>query len=350
MSDSNSADRDLGANERSQTVLQALADPVCTFDDAGQLRWVNEAFERETGYDAATACGSPLTLVVDESAADRIGSLVGTLVDDSERVTETLELELQTRNGERIPTQWHLSSLPAKGGLPGGGVAVLRNISDRKRREERLAEFASVVSHDLRNPLDVALGRAEVLPDIVDVDDDVEQHLDEIYNSLKRMEHLIEDVLRLTRYDGEIVETSPVSLESVTEDAWRHVDTGGATLSVTADGEVLAHRSRLLRLLENLFRNAIEHAGNDVSVEVGLDRVDRDSGTATLYVADDGPGVPNGAREQIFDDGFTTGRAGAGLGLAIVREIARAHGWTVEVTDSADGGARFEFADVTLPD
>jgi len=108
-----------------------------------------------------------------------------------------------------------------------------------------------------------------------------------------------------------------------------------------------ADPDRLQRLFENLFRNAIEHGRPAVSVEVGA----VDDGTAGnpvgFYVADDGPGIPDEDREAVFESRFTSSDGGTGLGLAIVRAIAEAHGWTVSISDSTSGGARFEIRDTT---
>jgi signal transduction histidine kinase len=96
-----------------------------------------------------------------------------------------------------------------------------------------------------------------------------------------------------------------------------------------------ADRTRLVQLFENLFRNAVEHAGDAPGVVVYA----TDSGFA---VEDDGPGIPEDHRESVFEPGETTAEDGTGFGLAIVRSIADAHGWTVTVGDSETGGARFE--------
>lgn len=95
------------------------------------------------------------------------------------------------------------------------------------------------------------------------------------------------------------------------------------------------------QLLENLVRNAIEHAGTDVAVTVG--EVADGSG---FYVADDGPGIDAESRDQVFESGYSTGGAGTGLGLSIVRTIAEAHGWTVRMTGSTEGGVRVEVTGV----
>ena len=103
---------------------------------------------------------------------------------------------------------------------------------------------------------------------------------------------------------------------------------------------VEADRSRCRQLLENLIRNSVEHVGDGVSIHVG--RLD-----GGFYVEDNGPGIDDADREEVFEPGYTTNAGGTGFGLNIVSEIAEAHGWTVEITDSDAGGARFEFTGVT---
>jgi signal transduction histidine kinase len=95
----------------------------------------------------------------------------------------------------------------------------------------------------------------------------------------------------------------------------------------------------LRELLGNLFRNSVTHGGDDTGVSVTVGTLAEAEG---FYVADDGPGIPPEERDSVFEHGYTTSDAGSGLGLTIVDRIASAHGWTVTVTDSAAGGARFE--------
>ena len=126
-------------------------------------------------------------------------------------------------------------------------------------------------------------------------------------------------------------------------DCWAFTATEGATLAVDTDMLVSGDRSRLQQLFENLLRNATEHGGPDVTVRVG--ELDGGSG---LYVEDDGPGIAAEDRERIFEEGYSTGESGTGFGLTIVKQIADAHGWEVHVTESADGGARFELSGVDV--
>jgi signal transduction histidine kinase len=213
--------------------------------------------------------------------------------------------------------------------------------SERYRRElerqnERLETFASMVSHDLRNPLTVAKGHLEIVRAETDDED-----LETVAAALDRMNDLIEDVLQLARQGQPIEETEPVDLGAVAERSWEMIESIDAELLVADTPEIEGDPERLQQLLENLFRNAIEHGGVDVTVRIGaLDR-------GGFYIEDDGPGIPEDDREEVFGSGFTTNEEGTGFGLAIVEEIVDAHGWTIRTTESRDGGARFEIGNVT---
>jgi signal transduction histidine kinase len=231
-------------------------------------------------------------------------------------------------------------------GTPRGSLVVLRDVTERiererqlRRQNERLDEFASVVGHDLRNPLNVAQGRVALARELLDGDDD---NLEAAAEAHDRIERLLDDLLTLARAGEEVGETSPVSLERAAERCWGYVSTADATLDVAETVTIRADESRFEQLLENLFHNAVEHGGQDVTVTVGV--LDDERG---VYVADDGPGVPASDRDRVFESGYTTSDDGTGFGLHIVRDIADAHGWRVRLTESADGGARVELLDVS---
>jgi len=209
-----------------------------------------------------------------------------------------------------------------------------------ERQNERLEEFASTVSHDLRNPLTLAAGHVELLKQRVgSLDDDtvpdVTSHLDEIEWAVDRMDTLIDDVLILARSGQKLTETESVSLERVVEHASRTVDPGLSLQVPVSLPPIVADENRLLVLFENLFRNAREHAGEDVTVTVGVTETG-------FYVADDGPGIPPEERESVLESGYTTHPQGTGFGLAIVSEVVEAHGWSVTISESESGGARFD--------
>ncbi|WP_123535067.1 PAS domain-containing sensor histidine kinase [Halosimplex salinum] len=257
-----------------------------------------------------------------------------------------------------------------------GIVGITVDVTDQKRREreldrqnERLDEFASIVSHDLRNPLNVAQGRLDLYRQSGD-----ESELDVIAEMHDRIESIVDDVLTYARKGSRVEQTEWLDGATVAARAWGSVATATATLEQDWEYAIEADAERLARLFENLFRNAVEHgstssrpeaddAGEDVTVRVGT--LDDDPG---FYVEDDGPGIELSNPGTAFQRGVTTEDGGTGFGLAVVREIAEAHGWTARVADGArsasdgdtpdpdtepakrDRGARFEFRGVPRGD
>jgi len=211
----------------------------------------------------------------------------------------------------------------------------LRREKDRVAGErDRLEEFASIVSHDLRGPLNVAAGNLELVGEECD-----SPHLGTVERAHDRMEAIIDETLTLARQGKAVDEKESVELERVANTCWETVKTANATLDVDASATLSADRDRLRHVFENLYRNALDHGPDDVTVRVGP----LDDG---FFIEDDGPGIPEDDAETIFEPGFTTSEEGSGFGLAIVRRIVEAHGWSVAVTEGQRGGARFEFSDV----
>ncbi|MFB6188445.1 MAG: PAS domain S-box protein [Halapricum sp.] len=315
--------------ERYETIIQAVDDPVYALDEEGRFTFVNEAIESLTGYAPEELIGDPVTTLVNETDERTGRDVIHQLLENPERTYATYEIELLPKDGEPISAENHLALLPADGGFA-GTAGVVRDITDRKQREQRLEEFASVVSHDLQAPLNVITGRAELALDTGDLD-----HVENIRNAADRMDDLIDDLLTLARQGDLIGEHTQVSLSTIVEEAWEQVPAADASLDLAIDRTVEADPDRLRELLENLFSNAVTHGGSDVTVRVGP----LDDG---FFVADDGDGIPPDQREIVFEDGHSTSQEGTGLGLTIVSRIAQAHDWDVRVTESAQGGARFE--------
>jgi PAS domain S-box-containing protein len=207
-----------------------------------------------------------------------------------------------------------------------------------QRQNEKLDRVASVVSHDLRNPLEVLRGSLELAEETGEA-----EHFERCHTALDRMGTLVEDLPALARAGRVVDDPVPVDLPTLVTASWQTVATGDATLVVDTELTIRADESRLRQLLENLFRNCVEHGQDDVTVTVG-DLPDR----AGFSVEDDGPGIPPDDRDAVFEYGYSTGSEGSGFGLAIVREIAEAHGWEVAVVDGSAGGARFEITGVAV--
>ncbi|MDS0220900.1 PAS domain S-box protein [Haloarcula sp. S1AR25-5A] len=348
--------------ERYETIIEAVGDPVYTLDDEGVFTYVNEAIAQLAGFEPDELIGDHISTVMAGEDINRGNELIQTMLSDPTRQNVTFETDIVDQTGEHTPIEIHIALLPAADGEFNGTAGVIRDISDQKEKERQLAEFASVVSHDLRNPLNVVKGRISVARTSGDV-----SHLDAAESAADRMDELINDLLTLARQGDTVGETAMVDLAALAGQAWADVETGDATLEKHGTATVEADAARLRAVFENLFRNSVEHGstgsrtGSGDSVEHGStnsrpgadDSVERgDSAPITVsvgttdsgfYIADDGVGIPPEEQADVFERGYTTSDAGTGFGLAIVAEVAQAHGWEVSVTDSESGGARFEF-------
>ena len=231
-----------------------------------------------------------------------------------------------------------------------GYMIVLRDITDRKQRErqleeqnERLEEFADVVSHDLRNPLSTAEGWVAAVTDALDGEepdvDTAQMGLDHIAHSHDRMDELIDVLLTMARQGQTVADPEPVSLETCATKAWATAETGEMTLRVDTDRTVPADPARLRQAFENLFRNANDHSEAATVVVTTTPE--------GFAVEDDGIGIDPDDREDLFAFGYSTNEEGTGIGLAVVKRIIEAHGWRITVGESDDGGACFEVTGVS---
>ncbi len=321
------------------TVVENIRDGVFVLDRDDRVTDINEMAEDILGVEDGTGRHAEEVLAAYPGLYERYA--------DVDRIKEEIGLD---DGDQRRFFHIQISPLYDSRDRQMGRLFLIHDITDQKRRQqelerqnERLDQFASLVSHDLRNPLNVAEGYVDIVEETGDT-----EYLEKIDDSLDRMGQLIDDVLTLAREGQTITETDSVDLTEIAREAWGNVDTAEAVLEVRSAASFEASHDRLLRVFENLFRNAIEHGRADVRIRVGA--LDGSVGLSPegrgFYVEDDGPGIPAEERDQVLEDGYTTSEEGTGLGLSIVSEIVEAHGWDVRVTESREGGARFEITGV----
>ena len=326
---------------RLAALFENVPSPTASFvvDDGGPVvQSVNPAFEAVFGYTEAELVGENIDEYIVPSSREEEADLYNRKLKAGRNIN--VEVQRLTADGAR---DFLLDVVPFRLAEPNvQGYAMYTDITARKERErelerqnDRLEEFASIVSHDLRNPLNVARGYVELAEETKS-----DEHFERVDDALERMADIVDDVLTLARQGRSLEETVSVPLADAAGDAWRNVTTREATLEVDDPPTVEADPTRLGSLLENLFGNAVQHGGHDATVTVGS--VDGEHGPG-FYVADDGDGIPPEHGDAVFNSGETFSEDGTGFGLAIVDDIAQAHGWRVTLTESDGGGARFEF-------
>jgi len=340
--------RDISERETLQrkyrAVMDAAPDPMFIADaQTGELLEVNRRAEALMEVSEDELVGRDQTALHPNEDTERYRELFRRYIDNDEATVARFpngdELFVETASGERVPVE--ISAQTAELNGDATLIGVFRDISDRREYErelqrqiERLETLAQVFSHDLRNPLNVAQAGVDLARDTGDT-----ERLERVETAHTRMESLIDDTLTLIREGYEIESVEPIELASISSDCWEHVQTTGATLRIETEGIIYADARRVKNLFENLFRNAVEHGGDTVTVRVGMSE-------DGFRVADDGPGIPPEEREDVLEPGWTTAEDGTGLGLNIVSEIASAHGWDIDVFESDEGGARFDFTGV----
>ncbi|GMA29666.1 sensor histidine kinase [Arenivirga flava] len=214
---------------------------------------------------------------------------------------------------------------------------------------EQLGRFAAQVSHDLRNPLAAIAGFVELAADSPELADapQAAAALDRAEAAAERMSALIDDLLVFAKLGGALPRREPVALdelvEAVRDDLQGEIVGTGAELAVDADVDLIGDPTLLRAMLQNLVGNAIKFTWADGRVPRVLVRAETMPGALRLTVDDNGPGVPAGQRERVFElmeRGTTAEPTGLGIGLSTCRRIVDAHGGTIGIDEAPTGGAR----------
>lgn len=319
-------------------VLGQLDSGVLVLDPDERIIDANERAREILGETALV--GERLADVVPDEVA--VGDHIGAVRDGGDTVDVTVDGETLYYDVEISPIYDSLNTYL-------GRVVIFTDATERVQREhrlwdrsetlerqnERLDQFASTVSHDLRNPLQVTSASI----DLAQVNEDFDE-LDRAQRSIDRMEEIIDDLLALARASETVDPDERTDVEALAIAARQQVPTGDGQVHVEQSlPTVQADPTRFQQVLENLVRNAVEHNEGPVTVKIGSLDGNPASG---VYVEDDGVGIPSEERQDVFEHGYSTNEDGTGFGLSIVRDVVEAHGWSIQVVDAAGGGARFE--------
>jgi PAS domain S-box-containing protein len=339
----------LEAQALSSTIVDSAGDGILTTDADGLVLSYNPAAKELFGHDTAAVLGQPISRLLPDS--DLTATAAGQVIGTSGR----------RRSGATFPASVSVRRLEYEEGT--ANVIVVRDLTEARRAEEErttaarqqealraqqmatLAQLATGVAHEIRNPLTAIKMLVQSTHSNGEDTPLSAEDLQIVEDQIRRMEQSINALLDFARPPG--TERRPVSLQTVLKHAVRllegqarkqhvtlQIDSHSPNLTLNADPD------QLQQLLVNLSLNALNvlPAGGTVTFSIASHAPD----TACILVADSGPGIPADAIDNIFDPFFTTRKQGIGLGLNICKRIAEEHGGTITARNSSSGGAVFE--------
>lgn len=332
---------------RFRAVVESIDEGLLLCDTAGRIVQVNPAATRLLAPEGGALVGTLLHQYVETAQAGAMDPQAGLPLH---------ECEARRADGGAFPASVLVHPITTDEGRL--LVAHVRDLSARKEVDRLKREFVSTVSHELRTPLTsirvslglLAMGSAGELPP------DAARIVSIAERSTERLVSLINDIIDLERAEGRHLKLkiAPVKARTVIERAIEAVSPLAANermtlLAAAIDDEVAGDVERLIQVVVNLLSNAVKFAPRGTSITVGAER---EASWIRFSVSDEGPGIPEHARQMIFEpfrqiEGSDSRRkGGSGLGLSICKAIVEQHGGSIGVTSSRTGGAVFQF---TIP-
>lgn len=339
----------LAGQQRLQAVLDSIDDGLLMIDRQGRLEHLNPVAQRQLGWEEPKL-GQGLGAALERPELDEQLYLTlrgGTL----ERAPEDLSIEV---DGESRLLTYSLTPVSHTKGHILGAVMVLHDVTEQRAFERVRSEFVLRASHELRTPvtgMHMAFGlfreRSKFPPDSRESD-----LLDTVNEEMQRLMQLINDLLNFSRYQNGLqkLTLAPVSIEDMLEEARQRFEEKAHEQNIVLSIETQeplprlhADRAQLERVLDNLMDNALRH-----TPENGLIRLQarRHGERVIISVEDNGEGIAYGQQGRIFEPFVQVGRkkGGAGLGLALCKEIVQLHGGRMGVYSRPGQGTQFYMA------
>jgi two-component system sensor histidine kinase PilS (NtrC family) len=315
-----------------QLVIRDMQDGVLVVDEKGIIRLHNVRAERLLG---------PISHGLEDSALAEYAPALAARF-------EIWREQAGTEVDSEIPFSRNVSArfVPIGTERKAGALIFLEDQS-RVQAQARQLKLAAIgrltanIAHEIRNPLGAISHAAELMSEEPAINDTTRRLLVIIHENSRRLDRMVNDVLRLNRGERahrerfKLVDFLKTFVEQFAQ--IEKVKPEIFAIELTGDPDVLFDRSHLNQVMWNLCRNALRHCRREaasIRIRVGLERR---TSVVKLDVADDGPGVPAELRSQLFEPFFTTAAGGTGLGLYIAREVCDANGATLDFVETPSG-------------
>jgi two-component system sensor histidine kinase PilS (NtrC family) len=318
-------------------IIQDMQDGVLVVDERGVIRQINTRAEQVLG---------PLS----RDREIRLAAYSPRLAEHLQawrRDSATPSEPIQTPDGGRsIAARFRTVG----SGRSAGVVLILEDLSRVQRQAQQmklasLGRLTANIAHEIRNPLSAINHAAELLMEDTSHSAGEMRLLQIIHDNTQRLDRMVQDVLRLNRRDRALRETfSVVDYLRVFVGQFAEIEKvadGVIRIDAEVEPDVTFDRSHLNQIMWNLCRNALRYCRKEAGSITLSVRRKAPTGSLELSVEDDGPGVADALKGNLFEPFFTTASSGTGLGLYIAREICEANGATLEYVDGMNGGAQF---------
>jgi NtrC-family two-component system sensor histidine kinase KinB len=339
----------LAGQQRLQAVLDSIDDGLLMIDRQGRLEHLNPVAQRQLGWDEERL-GQGLGEALGRPDLDEELHLVlrgGTL----ERAPDDLSIDV---DGESRLLTYSLTPVSHTQGHILGAVMVLHDVTEQRAFERVRSEFVLRASHELRTPVTGMHMAFGLLRERVHFPEDSREAdlLDTVNEEMQRLMQLINDLLNFSRYQNGLqkLTLAPCSIEDLLEAARlrfaAQAQAKGIELLVAIQGplpRLHADAAQLERVLDNLIDNAMRHTGDNGQIRL---QGRRHGERVIISVEDNGEGIAYGQQGRIFEPFVQVGRkkGGAGLGLALCKEIVQLHGGRMGVYSRPGQGTQFYMA------
>ncbi|MBI4687138.1 MAG: PAS domain S-box protein [Nitrospirae bacterium] len=336
-------DKALRIEAYNENILQSVPSGVVSLDNSLKVKSINQAAEKILGIKAEDAIDMEHRSIFNEPLA---GAITG-----SEPVSRG-EYPYATKDGRHIYLGVTTSQLLDTSGGVIGLILIFTDITEVKTLQtqiqlrERLTEIGEMsagIAHELRNPMSVISGYAQLLSK--KIDDNNKGIVNAILKEIEGMDRIISELLSFAKPSD--INKTTVNVNKLIEETALSLISGNSPVSVNVNADIIlnikADEVLLRQAFTNLFLNAVEAMPEGGMIEVGLSA---DYGMARIKIRDTGHGIPEDISHKIFLPFYTTKEKGTGLGLALVQKIIVSHGGSIEVEGAEDEGTIFT---ITLP-
>jgi NtrC-family two-component system sensor histidine kinase KinB len=340
-------ERTIVEQRRNEAVLDSIGDGLVIFSEAGVIERINPVAERQLGIEHGSADGRSFGDVGPQAVARQVRELL-----ERGEVGGSVQLEVQVdRGGDKRVLAYSLHRFVEGGSGAAGVVMVMRDVTIQREFDRMRSEFVLRASHELRTPIaSIRMGlgllgeKLELAPGSRD-----EELYDTVQQEVLRMVHLLTDLLDLSRLrvGDQAMERAPADVGAIVAAAEQRfapaAQSGGIALRAEIEPglpRLQLSRSGFDRVLDNLINNALRHTqpGGSITLRAALDQRH-----VVISVADTGEGIASNQLALVFQPFVQIGgkRGGAGLGLAICKEIVNQHGGEIMVASQPRQGTTF---------